>query len=85
MRFDSFIGKTNNRKVALLMDNPSCHEDLETIPKLCNVEVVYLPPNKTSLLQLLDAGIISVLKRRYRKCQLMKALNFDRAELRFCL
>ena len=76
MRFDAFIGKTNNRKVALLMENTSCHGDLETIPKLCNVEVVYFPSNTTSLLQPLDAEIISVLKWRYRKCQLMKALNF---------
>ncbi len=67
MRFDSFIGKIKHRKVALLMDNTSCQGDLETIPKLCNVEVVCLPPNTTSLLQSLGARIISVLKRRYRK------------------
>ncbi len=75
MRLDSFIGKTNYRKVALLMDNTSCYGDLETILKHCNFEIVYLLLNTTSLLQLLDAGIISVLERRYRKCQLMKALN----------
>ena len=75
IRLDFFIGKTNNRKVALLTDNSSCHGNLETIPKLCHVEVVYLPANTTSLLQPLDAGIISILKRRYRKCQILKALN----------
>ncbi len=57
------------------MDNARCHGNLETIPKLCNVEVVYLPANTISQLQPLDAVIISVIQRRHRKCQLMKALN----------
>ncbi len=61
--------------MALLIDNTPCHGNLETIPKLCNVEVVYLLANMTSLVQPLDAGIISVLKWRYRPSQIMKASN----------
>ncbi len=63
--------------MALLVDNSSFNGNLETIPKLCNIEVVYLSANTTSLLQPQNAGIISVVKRRYRKCQVMKVLNLN--------
>ncbi len=75
IRFDSFNGKTNFRNVVLEMDNAYCHGNLETILKLRDVQIVDLPTNTTSLLQLLDAGTTPVLKRKYRKCHVMKAPN----------
>ena len=51
-------------KVLLVLDNaPGHNQDLQHE----NVEVVFLPPNTTSLLQPLDQGIISILKVLYIK------------------
>ena len=74
-RFDSFIGRTNNRKLSLSMDNASCHGNLKTISSLRNIELGHSSANTTLLLQPLDAGIISDIKHRYRKCQVMKFLH----------
>ncbi|GMF34036.1 unnamed protein product [Phytophthora fragariaefolia] len=61
------------RKVVLLIDNASSHIISEL--HLNSVTVVFLPPNTTSKLQRLDAGIIAALKRRYRHRQLEQALD----------
>ncbi|EGZ11465.1 hypothetical protein PHYSODRAFT_521014 [Phytophthora sojae] len=53
-----------NRKVLLLVDNASCHKILRN---LTHVTVHFLPPNMTSAVQPLDAGIIRSFKARYRK------------------
>ncbi len=66
-RFSMFIQKTKDRKFALLLNNASCDGSLESILKLQNVAVIYLPANTTSLLQPLGAGIIAAVKRMYRK------------------
>ena len=67
---------TKDRKVGLLIDNASCHGYSETIPKLQNVEVIYLPAKTTSLIQHLDAGVIVALKSKYRRKQVLRALSF---------
>ena len=63
------------KHILMLMDNASSHRissiALEKIHgldsfKLSNVLVVYLPPNTTSKVQPLDAGIIAAFKQRYR-------------------
>lgn len=53
-----------NRKIILFIDNCSAHNDL---PSLKNINVKFLPPNTTSKLQPLDAGIIQNFKVFYRK------------------
>jgi hypothetical protein len=54
------------RKVLLLLDNVSSHfPDIE----LHSIRLQYLPPNTTSHLQPLDAGIIKTFKTLYRKFQ----------------
>ncbi len=58
-----------------MLDYAACHGNYEAIPSLRNVEVVFLPANTTSLLQPLDAGIIAAVKKRYRRCQVLNALN----------
>lgn len=63
------VGKPANRKILLVMDNCSAHGTNETLPILSNVEVLFCPPNTTSGLQSLDAGIIEKMKVKYRKRQ----------------
>lgn len=74
-RFNEFIARTNGRKVLLLIDNCSAHGTEDSIPKLSNVAVKFLPANTTSKLQPLDAGIIAAWKVRYRKMQYERALD----------
>ena len=57
----------DGRHILLLLDNASCHKIEEHI--LTNIRVMLLPPNTTSVLQPLDAGIIASFKQRYKKYQ----------------
>jgi len=74
--FQDFLLRFNNhvkRKVLLLIDNAPSHvwENL----RLSNVEVIALPPNTTSKLQPLDAGIIAAFKCHIHRRQLVHALD----------
>ncbi|GBO22848.1 Tigger transposable element-derived protein 4 [Araneus ventricosus] len=52
--------KKQKRKIILFMDNATSHpDDL----KLKNINLVFLPPNTTSMLQPLDQGIIHSFKK----------------------
>lgn len=51
------------RKIALLLDNCPAHPHITT---LNNIELVFLPPNTTSLIQPLDQGIIKTFKTNFR-------------------
>ena len=67
--FSEWLNSLNNkmqikcRRILILVDNCSAHPEL----KLSNIKVVFLPPNTTSRLQPLDAGIIQAVKLIYRK------------------
>lgn len=61
--FDKKFHATN-RKVAFVVDNCTAHTEVRNLQ---SVELVYMPPNATSVLQPLDQGIISSFKRHYRK------------------
>ncbi|KAL0222055.1 hypothetical protein RCL1_001909 [Eukaryota sp. TZLM3-RCL] len=61
---------------ALLCDNVSTHRLSDEI-ELNNLNIIFLPPNTTSVLQPLDAGIIRSLKAKYRR----QYLNFILDEL----
>ena len=52
----------NGRNILLFLDNCPAHPPAE----LSNMKIVFLPPNTTSLLQPLDAGIIKRVKMDYR-------------------
>ena len=52
----------SGRKVLLLLDNATSHVNLE----LLNVHIHFLPPNITSLLEPMDAGIIRNFKLKYK-------------------
>lgn len=58
--------RRQNRNILLLADNAPTHLIDETI-QLSNIKVHFLPPNTTSHLQPLDAGIINSFKVRINK------------------
>ena len=64
-----------NRKVLLLLDNAPTH--IISNLTLNHVEVMFLPPNTTSRIQPMDAGIIAAMKKRYRSFQLQRALDLE--------
>ena len=63
--FDQQVGqKHRGQRVLLLLDNCTSHK-LEGLD-LLNVDVHFLPPNTTSKIQPMDAGIIMSFKKHYR-------------------
>lgn len=69
LRFSCYITRSNPaRNVLLLLDNCSAHGSNDSLPPMENVKVLFLPPNTTSKLQPLEAGIIASLKG-YRSVQ----------------
>ena len=58
--------RREQRKIILFLDNAGCHPVSlgEMFP---NIKVVFLPSNKTSRLQPLEAGVIKNFNVRYRK------------------
>nr|CAH0104760.1 unnamed protein product [Daphnia galeata] len=74
--FLTAVRKFTKEPVALLMDNCSGHDPTLTDPT-GQVEIIFLPPNCTSVYQPLDQWIISTLKTIYkRKCSVTYD-NFD--------
>ena len=61
------------RNILLLLDNASSHKVEEVI--LTNVRILMLPPNTTSELQPMDAGIIAAFKQHYKRYQLRHAVD----------
>ena len=56
--------RAQSRKVTLLIDNgPALHEN----KNLTNINLIFVPPNATSVLQPMDQGVIRSLKAHYRK------------------
>ena len=52
------------RKIALLIDSCPANPSVSDLP---NVQLVFLPPNTTSVLQPMDQGVIRSLKAHYRE------------------
>ncbi|XP_065674039.1 tigger transposable element-derived protein 4-like [Hydra vulgaris] len=74
MKLDSFF-RAQDRKVALLVDNCSAHPHIEG---LSNINLIFFPPNTTSVLQPMDQGVIRSLKAHYRHkivCLCIKAVD----------
>ena len=57
--------ETQGRKVLLLMDNETVHAGFDK-DKLKAINVVFFPPNSTSVTQPMDQGIIQSFKLNYR-------------------
>lgn len=66
-RLDQYVARTPGRKILLLSDNCLAHGSEDDLPPLQNFRVIFLPPNTTSRIQPLDAGIIAWVRRRYRR------------------
>ncbi len=45
--FDMYVSKTPNGKVPLLLDEASAHGQIEDLPALLNVEVIFLRKIRT--------------------------------------
>ena len=58
-----------------MMDICSAHGSQDSQPELRNVSILFFPPNTTSRLQPLDAGIIAAIKLRYRRRQMEFAVD----------
>lgn len=71
VEFQEFLSLLNremirkNKKILLLVDN--CPSHIVPEPEPSNVQVHFLPPNTTSHIQPMDAGIIHNFKAYYRK------------------
>jgi hypothetical protein len=71
--------ESQGRRILLLCDNASSHKHDPT--RTPNLEVFYLPPNLTSLIQPMDAGIIRTFKSNYRRLHSKFVLDRDAAGL----
>ena len=81
--FLEHIRRRTTKKVLLILDNCGPHGN-ELIDPNGQVQVIFLPPNCTSMFQPMDSGVIAMLKKNYRTCLLMKMLELydDRENLR---
>ena len=70
--------KRKNRKICLLVDNCTAHP---TDVKVDNIEIVFLPPNTTSVMQPLDMGIIQDMKAHYRSVLLEHIISILDAKI----
>ena len=61
-----------NRKGAFIVDNCSAHPH---VPNLTARDLVFLPPNRTSVTQPMDQGVIRSLKAKYRARVIRKYIN----------
>lgn len=79
--FDGYLtvidgwARNEDRRLLLICDNASSHK--HNPDKYSHLKVVYLPPNLTSHIQPMDAGIIKSFKTKYRKMLNDHALNLD--------
>ena len=86
-KFDQEMRRLN-KSAALIIDNAPSHVCTIT---LTNTKLVFLPPNLTSVIQPLDAGIISSLKRCYKSKIVSHAVKcYDenlnsKIDLKFCV
>ena len=62
---------SKNRRIALILDNCGAHPNIN----LENIELIFLPPNVTPLIQPLDQDVIRNLKQFYRRMIVIKLLS----------
>ena len=71
---DNMMRRHGGAEVLLLMDNAPSHKLEEGVVLQCT-RVVFLPPNTTTHLQPMDAGIIANFKHHYKKLATKAQLN----------
>lgn len=62
----------DNRRIALIIDNCTAHPE---IGGLKAIDIFFLPPNNTSVLQPMDQGVIRSLKAKYRVKVIQKMIE----------
>ena len=62
------------RNIAMIVDNCPAHPE---VPNLKNIELTFLPPNTTSVVQPMDQGVIRSLKAFYRNMLMQKVIDSD--------
>ncbi|XP_071497487.1 tigger transposable element-derived protein 4-like [Diadema antillarum] len=81
--FETWLRKLDRsmegRKIAMIVDNCPAHPKVE----LENIEVVFLPPNTTSITQPMDGGIIKNMKLHYRHILAFRRLKAAEEEAQF--
>uniref|UniRef100_A0A4W3IPE2 HTH CENPB-type domain-containing protein n=1 Tax=Callorhinchus milii TaxID=7868 RepID=A0A4W3IPE2_CALMI len=77
-KLDWRIGQ-ENRKVAMILDKCSAHSSVE----LDNIELIFLPPNTTSVTQPMHGGVIRNLKFHYRHILATRRLDAAQHALPF--
>ena len=60
------------RKIILLIDNCPVHPSIDN---LVSTELIFLPPNTTSMLQPMDQGVIWSLKDHYKTISIKKLIE----------
>ncbi|XP_070611616.1 zinc finger protein 277 isoform X2 [Erythrolamprus reginae] len=80
---DYLAAKGLNFKVLLLMDNAGGHDDLAH--EHAGVQVEFLPPNTTSLIQPMDQGVICAFKALYTRNSLGSLVEAMDADENFTL
>lgn len=66
-RLGGYIGREEEKKILLLVNNCSAHGKVDTLPALAHVRVEFLSSNTTSKVEPIDNGIIAFVKNRYRR------------------
>ena len=67
-------------KILLLLDNVPAQPSAEVLQsKDGKVKSMFLPPNTTSILKLMDQGILEATKRRYKKSLLRHIVHDNEA------
>ena len=56
--------RAQHREVVLLIDNCPAYSEIKN---LIDINLIILPPNRTSVLQPMDQGVIRILKAHYRR------------------
>ena len=74
-RLDKYVSLASDRNILLLPDNCTAHEKIDNAPQLSHIVIFFLPPNTTSKLQPLDAGIIATVKGMYRRRLLFRVFE----------
>ena len=62
----------DNRRIALIFDNCTAHPE---IGRLKAIDIFFLPPNTTSVLQPMDQGVNRSLKAKYRVKVIQKMIE----------
>lgn len=74
LRWFNQLMRLQNRKVALVVDNCPAHVQIPAA-KIPHVDLIFLPPNVTSVVQPMDAGIIRTLKALYKRSLLQNVFT----------